>query len=71
MRNKYPGICYKCGCYVPVGHGFFELNRGQFEGGKWRVQCLKCCDGRDVTHDIAVNLAWKARYKKSKKKVIK
>lgn len=52
MRNKYPGVCYKCGCYVPVGYGFFELNHGQFVGGKWRVQCVKCCDGRIIHQSI-------------------
>ena len=43
MRNKYAGICYKCGCNVPPGYGFFE----RYKGG-WRVQCVKCCDGRIV-----------------------
>ena len=43
MRNRYPDTCYKCGADVPVGHGFFERHRG-----RWRVQCVKCCDGRDV-----------------------
>ena len=47
MRNRYPGYCYKCGCYVPVGFGFFE-KRKKNRSTKWRVQCVKCCDGRDV-----------------------
>ncbi len=43
MRNRYPGTCYKCGKYVDVGFGFFERYHGS-----WRVQCVKCCDGRTV-----------------------
>lgn len=43
MRNRYAGICYKCGCTVPPGYGFFERHNG-----RWRVQCVKCCDGRIV-----------------------
>jgi len=43
MRNRYAGTCYKCGCHVPVGFGFFERHQGG-----WRVQCVKCCDGRDA-----------------------
>ena len=62
MRNKYPGYCYKCGRYVPVGQGFFEKNHGHFQGGKWRIQCITCCDGREFRRNsIARNLAWKAR----------
>ena len=46
MRNRYEGYCYKCGSFVPVGYGFFEKHR---DGNrKWRLQCVKCCDGRDV-----------------------
>lgn len=48
MRNKYGGHCYKCGQFTPPGYGFFEKNHGKFRGGKWRVQCVKCCDGRIV-----------------------
>ena len=49
MRNRYEGTCYKCGCHVPVGFGFFEKH-GRYPNGKaiWRVQCVKCCDGRTV-----------------------
>ena len=43
MRNRYQGTCYKCGSHVPVGYGFFERHNGG-----WRVQCVKCCDGRTV-----------------------
>jgi hypothetical protein len=24
VRNKFPGHCYKCGCYVEVATGHFE-----------------------------------------------
>lgn len=34
MRNKYKGVCYKCGKTVDVGEGHFERNG---KGG-WRVQ---------------------------------
>lgn len=27
MRNRFPGYCYKCGCCVPTGYGFFEKLR--------------------------------------------
>lgn len=49
MRNRYKGICYKCGCEVPTGYGFFE-RYGRYPNGKikWRVQCVACCDGRVV-----------------------
>ena len=49
MRNKYPGTCYKCGRHVPVGFGFFErVDYKKNNGSRWRIQCVKCCDGRDV-----------------------
>lgn len=47
MRNRYGDFCYKCGKWVPPGFGFFQRQR--FDGvSKWKVQCVKCCDGRDV-----------------------
>ncbi len=33
MRNKYKGICYKCGKVVEAGKRHFE----RYKGG-WRVQ---------------------------------
>lgn len=46
MRNRYPGYCYKCGSYVEIGFGYFEKH---YENGKkWRIQCVKCCNGREV-----------------------
>jgi len=37
MRNKYPGICYRCKKRVEVGDGHFE----RYKGG-WRVQHASC-----------------------------
>lgn len=38
MRNKYPGICYRCGEMVNKGAGHFE----RIKGGGWRVQHAEC-----------------------------
>lgn len=38
MRNKYAGICYRCGKAVGVGEGHFE----RYKGG-WRTQHANCC----------------------------
>ena len=38
MRNKYPGICYRCGKHVEKGDGHFEKTK---DG--WRVQHAECC----------------------------
>lgn len=38
MRNRYPGICYKCGFEVKVNKGHFERSQG-----KWRLQHAACC----------------------------
>ena len=53
MRNRYPGYCYKCGSYVPIGFGFFERVNFLEHGRKWRVKCVKCTDGRTVKPDDA------------------
>ena len=37
MRNKYPGICYKCGKYVAKNEGHFERQHGQ-----WLVIHVEC-----------------------------
>ena len=37
MRNKYPGICYRCQTPVPKGEGHFERHKGG-----WRVQHAAC-----------------------------
>ena len=36
MRNKYPGVCYKCGKLVETGKGHFERHKAG-----WRVQCAE------------------------------
>lgn len=40
MRNRYPGICYRCGKPVAKGEGHFEKLKG---GRGWRVQHAACC----------------------------
>ena len=30
MRNRYPGVCYRCGEAVAPGEGHFERQRGVF-----------------------------------------
>lgn len=47
-RNKYPGYCYCCGVYVPVGYGHFEKTGDPLH--RWRIKCVKCASGR-VVHD--------------------
>jgi len=37
MRNRYPGVCYRCNSFVPAGDGHFE----RF-GNSWRVQHATC-----------------------------
>lgn len=37
MRNRYPGICYRCNLNVAAGEGHFERFRGA-----WRVQHTRC-----------------------------
>lgn len=37
MRNKYPGICYRCGQMCEKGAGHFERYKGSF-----RVQHAEC-----------------------------
>jgi hypothetical protein len=37
MRNKYPGVCYRCGKQVEKGEGHFERHKGG-----WRVQHADC-----------------------------
>ena len=37
MRNKYPGICYRCGKRVEIGEGHFERYFGT-----WRTQHADC-----------------------------
>lgn len=70
-RNIYPDTCYKCGQLVPPGYGFFEriydwherkaLNKG------WRVQCVKCADGRTVSADERIVKRCQKEYEKRTK----
>jgi len=39
MRNKYKGVCYRCGKIVEVGEGFFERHNKS-----WRVQHIECAN---------------------------
>ena len=48
MRNKYPGICYRCGLAVAVGDGHFERL-----GKTWRVQHASCAIEHRGTPDPA------------------
>lgn len=43
-RNRYPGYCYCCGVYVPVGYGHFEKTGDLLH--RWRIKCVKCASGR-------------------------
>lgn len=38
MRNKYAGICYRCGKWCGAGDGHFERSAGS----SWRVQHAEC-----------------------------
>jgi hypothetical protein len=44
MRNKFPGICYRCGQRVEAGKGHFEKVIGAESRGepKWRTQHAEC-----------------------------
>lgn len=37
MRNRYPGVCYRCGHMVGKGDGHFERHQGD-----WRTQHALC-----------------------------
>lgn len=39
MRNKHPGMCYRCHKKVEAGSGHFERDREQ---NIWRVQHTEC-----------------------------
>ena len=42
MRNRFPGICYRCHKPVAKGEGHFEKERGT-RPTQWRVQHAACC----------------------------
>lgn len=45
MRNKYPGVCYRCNKVVEKGQGHFEKTKDS-----WRVQHAECClKAKDLT----------------------
>lgn len=56
MRNRYPGVCYRCNTRVEAGEGFFERseNRG------WKVQHAGCAIKFRGT-DVGVDLVAKER----------
>ena len=37
MRNRYPGVCYRCNKPVAVGHGHFHKYKG-----KWATHHAEC-----------------------------
>jgi DNA-directed RNA polymerase subunit RPC12/RpoP len=37
MRNKYPGVCFRCGAHVASGSGHFQR-----EAGRWLIRCKAC-----------------------------
>ena len=37
MRNRYPGVCYRCGKSVAANEGHFER-----QNGRWLVQHASC-----------------------------
>ena len=39
MRNRFPGICYRCGREVKTGQGHFERVKGD---RKWLLQHAAC-----------------------------
>lgn len=69
-RNKFPGVCYCCGVKVPPGYGHFERIYNAKPGeNKWRVKCVKCASGRNITEDDpGVKWARKAYEEATKKK---
>lgn len=44
-RNKYPGICYRCGKNVEVGQGHFQRSQQNIKvkfATKWLLQHSEC-----------------------------
>lgn len=65
-RNRYPGICYSCGTYVPTGFGHFE-RRYSHPGNKWRIKCVKCASGRTVKETDDEVIRAKRQYEEGEK----
>lgn len=44
MRNRFPGVCYRCGKVVAKGEGHFQIQRnGKRKPPSWHVQHADCC----------------------------
>ena len=66
MRNKFPGICYRCGSLVKVGQGHFErVNEKRLEflgidptsvSGNWLTQHAECAIKERGTEKSCPNL---------------
>jgi hypothetical protein len=51
MRNKYPGMCYRCSLRVEKNEGHFERHKGS-----WRTQHAQCAiDARDRKQTNSLN----------------
>ena len=53
MRNRYAGICYRCGARVEPFAGHFERHKGG-----WRTQHADCAirwRGKNPTREEAIN----------------
>lgn len=70
MRNKHPGICYRCGETVAPGDGHFERVsdalrrkvRATKITGKWAMQHAECAikyRGTDHVHPTFAKDAWR------------
>lgn len=58
MRNRHPGVCYRCGQRVEAGAGHFEKIRGARPGEpRWRVQHADCCIKAREERDRAARAA--------------
>ena len=53
MRNRYPGVCYRCGKTVEKGEGHFEKVRGSWPT-KWRTQHAECAIAAREQRDAAL-----------------
>ncbi len=55
MRNRFSGVCFRCGKEVKVGEGFFQAIRQTPElrkkyVGRWLLRCKACVGtGNDLS----------------------
>ena len=63
MRNKYPGICYRCGKMVAKGDGHFERIPGARRGQRWRTQHAQCAINARIAKELREALAAAAEKK--------